>query len=179
MGRDKATVVLDGVPMARRVADALLAAGATEVLAVGGAKDALERMGVTALPDDEPGAGPLPATITALRTAREDAVVVLACDLVHPDPRAVRCLLDALAADPEVLVAVALTDGHRQWAHAAWRRAAAGALEDAYAQGARSLRRAAGSLPVVEVTDLDPQWFVDADTPADLPAPRRAPSDGR
>ena len=36
MGRDKATLPVDGVPMAARVADALRRAGAEPVLAVGG-----------------------------------------------------------------------------------------------------------------------------------------------
>jgi len=105
MGRDKATVLIDGVPMARRVADALEAAGASEVIAVGGDADALGRMGLPTWPDDQPGDGPLPATITALRAAREDTVVVMACDLVHPDARAIARILDALAAHPDALVA--------------------------------------------------------------------------
>ena len=37
MGRDKASLEIDGRPMAARVADALLEAGAAEVFCVGGA----------------------------------------------------------------------------------------------------------------------------------------------
>jgi rhodanese-related sulfurtransferase len=36
--------------------------------------------------------------------------------------------------------------------------------------GHRSLRRAAGSLPLVELHDLDPRHLADADTPTDLSA---------
>lgn len=179
MGRDKATILIGGVPMARRVADALRAAGATEVIAVGGDAEALHRMGLATWPDDEPGEGPLAATLTALRAARQDTVVVTGCDLVHPDARAVTRVLAGLAAHPAVLVAVPVSGGHRQWTHAAWRRAGSVLLQDAYARGIRSLRQASEALPLVEVTDLDPRWLADADTPADLPAQRGAPSNGR
>jgi len=34
-------------------------------------------------------------------------------------------------------------------------------------------------MPLVELTDLDPQWLADADTPADLPTSRGASPNGR
>ena len=70
MGRDKALLLVEGVPMAQRVAEALRAAGATEVLAIGGDAPALTALGLHLRPDDRPGDGPLPATITALGAAR-------------------------------------------------------------------------------------------------------------
>ena len=66
MGRDKALLPVGGVPMALRVADALRAAGADEVVAVGGDATALAALGLTVVPDDHPGAGPLAAIVTAL-----------------------------------------------------------------------------------------------------------------
>ena len=44
MGQDKATLPVDGVPMAARVAGALRRAGAEPVLAVGGDQTALEAL---------------------------------------------------------------------------------------------------------------------------------------
>ena len=58
MGRDKATLPVDGVPMAARVADALRRAGAEPVLAVGGDQAALEALGLTWVADRHPGEGP-------------------------------------------------------------------------------------------------------------------------
>jgi molybdopterin-guanine dinucleotide biosynthesis protein A len=66
MGRDKALLPVGGVPMALRVADALRAAGADEVVAVGGDATALAALGLTVVPDDHPGVGPLAAIVTAL-----------------------------------------------------------------------------------------------------------------
>jgi molybdopterin-guanine dinucleotide biosynthesis protein A len=170
MGRDKALLPVEGAAMAARVAAALRAAGAAEVLAVGGDEPRLRALGLDAHPDEHPGGGPLPATITALRTARSELVLVAACDLLHPSGAAIAATVAALAGHPEALGAVPVIDGHRQWVHAAWRRAPAiAALAGAWEQGDRSLRRAAATMPLVDVPDIAPAALVDADEPADLP----------
>ena len=70
MGRDKALIEIDGVPMVRRVAVALREAGARTVIAVGGdaprLAEALAGLDVRLVPDDTPGAGPLAGLLTAL-----------------------------------------------------------------------------------------------------------------
>ncbi len=174
MGEDKAWLEVDGVPMAVRVARGLRAAGAAEVVAVGGDPRRLQGAGLEVVPDDEPGGGPLPATLTALRRATHAVVVVLACDLVDPSPAAVTALLDALdAAGPAALGAVPVVGGHHQWTHAAWRTRALPALQSAQRAGAGSLRRAARDLAVTPVHGLDPAAVLDADTPGELEAARR------
>lgn len=171
MGEDKALLQVDGRPMAQRVASALRDAGATEVYAVGGDVAALAPLGLVVVPDDQPGDGPFPATLTALRHAREAVVAVLSCDLVQPSGPVVAQLVGALAAaGPATLAAVPVVDGHHQWTHAVWRRTALGPLRAARDRGARSLRRGAANLPLCEVTDLDPSRLADADTRGDLPA---------
>ena len=170
MGRDKATLLLHGAPMAARVAEALRHAGARRILAVGGGAPALEAMGLDAVADDEPGEGPFPATLTALRSAVAEVVAVLSCDLVAPDPDVIRDLVDRLVeAPPEVLGAVPVVDDEPQWTHAVWRRSAIEALAASRREGVRSLRRAAAGLPVLLVRGLAPAAFADADEPRDLP----------
>jgi molybdopterin-guanine dinucleotide biosynthesis protein A/rhodanese-related sulfurtransferase len=177
MGEDKALLVVDGAPMALRVADALRRAGAVEVFAVGGDAVALGALGLTVVADDRPGEGPFPATLTALRHAGEEVVAVLSCDLRSPSADAISSLCEALrASGPAVLGAVAVADGHLQWTHAVWRREVLGPLEDAYAGGVRSLRRGAGSLRLCEVTGIDPRSMADADTRADLPSTSAGPA---
>lgn len=168
MGRDKALVVVDGQPMAQRIATALREAGATEVIAVGGDATALSALGLDVRADRWPGEGPLPATITALLEAREDSVLVVSCDLLHPSPVAMAATVDALRAHPGAVGAVPLVDGHRQWTHAAWRADAARALVAARDGGIRSLRRAGADLLVFDVHGLDPAALADADEPEDL-----------
>lgn len=169
MGRDKATLEVEGLAMAVRVADALRAAGADEVRAIGGDGAALERLGLAVQPDDEPAAGPLGGTLTAVRTATRPLVAVLACDLLAPSPAAIEATVAALRARPGAVGAVPVVDGHPQWTHAVWRaEAARDALGAAWREGARSLRRASAGLALVEVHDLDPAAVADADTPGDL-----------
>jgi molybdopterin-guanine dinucleotide biosynthesis protein A len=170
MGRDKATLEVDGVPMAMRVAAALRGAGASGVIAVGGSSPALSALGLHAVPDDEPGAGPLPATLTALRHAPLDLVAVLSCDLVAPSADAISAIVIALAEAPDDDVgAVPLVAGELQWTHAAWRATALPALDEARRQGARSLRRACAGLPITHVRGVAPSAVADADRPGDLP----------
>jgi molybdopterin-guanine dinucleotide biosynthesis protein A len=165
MGRDKATLEIDGAPMAIRVADALRAAGAVVVWAVGGDPAALAPLGIPRVADERPGAGPLAATITALRTAPTELVVVLACDWLRPTADVVQRLVAVLRdAPPTILGATPRVDGHRQWAHVAWRTSALPPLEEAYTAGTRSLRRAGAPLSIVEVTGIEPELVADADT---------------
>lgn len=188
MGRDKALIEVDGRPLAARVADAVAAAGAGGVVAVGGDLAALRAAGLAAVPDDEPGAGPLIGVVTALAVAgsggaaagREgatavarpsaDIVFIAACDLVDPSPAAIAATVGALAGSEAGDVAVPLVDGRRQWVHAAWRRHARAPLAAAFEAGERAIHAAvaASGMRVVDVA-LDARAVADADAPADLP----------
>ncbi len=110
MGRDKATLAVDGVPMAARVAAALRDAGARPVIAIGGDPAALAAAGLEVTADDRPGEGPLAATVTALRCVEQPMVVIAACDLLHPQPAALARVAAELAADVDALVAVPVVD---------------------------------------------------------------------
>jgi molybdopterin-guanine dinucleotide biosynthesis protein A len=181
MGRDKAFLVVDGRPLAARVASALRDAGATDVVAVGGDAGALAAIGLAVVPDEEPGAGPLTGIVTALRLPGDAAAVfVAACDLVAPAAPAVRATVAALAGRRGGDVAVPVVAGRRQWMHAAWRPAAGAPLAAAFAAGERAVHAAvaAAGLRVVEVA-VDPAAVADADTPADLPTGHLAGPDGR
>jgi molybdopterin-guanine dinucleotide biosynthesis protein A len=168
MGRDKALIEIDGLPLAAVVSSALRAAGAERVLAVGGDEQALRRLGLDVVPDDHPDEGPLGGLLTALGRAPTPVVAVLACDLPHARAAAVAAVVGALAGSAEAEVAIPVVDGRRALVHAAWRRSAAPRLEAAFAGGERSLAGAVAGLRVLEVEGLDPVWLADADVPADL-----------
>ena len=68
-GRDKATYVFNGTPLAKISLLALREAGASEIFSIGGDADALGDMGFSAVPDEHPGEGPLGGIICALRQA--------------------------------------------------------------------------------------------------------------
>ena len=141
MGTDKAALFAD------RVADALVAAGAVEVLRIA--------------EDDRPGNGPLGGIETALRRAAADVVVVLACDLPAVSPIGIRAVVDALGDHD-----VALPPGEPL--HAAWRRAAVRAVAAAIDAGTLAVRAALDALDTVEVHGLDPTWLRNVNEPLDL-----------
>lgn len=166
MGTPKADLVVDGAPMALRVAGAATDAGAWSVVAVGRPVAGLEHV-----VEDEPGAGPLGAVLAALRWAAGEPVLVLACDLVAPSAAAMRAVFDELAGDADADLAVPVAAGRVQWLHGAWRSGppTVSAVHDAFARGERSLHGAAGSLRVRRVEAADVAPFRDADRPSDLP----------
>lgn len=172
MGTDKALLEVGGRAMARRVADALQAAGVETVVAIGGQTGALERLGFAVVPDRWPGEGPLGGVITALAWARTgpapELVAVLACDLVAPDPRAVLAVVDAARASGAD-VAVPVIEGRPQWVHAVWRTRIGTMLADVFAAGERSLVGATAGLRIERVGGLEAAFLADADEPVDLP----------
>jgi molybdenum cofactor guanylyltransferase len=175
MGRDKALVEVDGVALARRVADALRAGGCPSVLAIGGDAAALAALGLEPVPDRWPGEGPLGGLATALAATSAvggDRLVLAPCDLLHPSPVAVAALLDGLDDD---VAAVAVRVGERvQWLPSAWRLTAG--LADRVAglvdEGARRLD-AVALVVRHRVLALAPAAVADADTPPDLPPATR------
>lgn len=170
MGADKATIEIDGVPMARRVADALALAGACPVVAIGGDADALTGAGLSVDPDRHPGEGPLAAVAQALDAGAPGVVAVLACDLLRPDPSAVRELVER-RTEVDADVAVPVVDGRPQWVHAVWHGRVARVLADVYASGERSLAAATAGLQTTFVDLADPSVTADADHRTDLPGP--------
>jgi molybdopterin-guanine dinucleotide biosynthesis protein A len=174
MGTPKAELLVDGTPMAVRVAAAARAAGAAAVAAVGSSVPGTEH-----LVEGEPGAGPLGGVLAALRWAGGDDVLVLSCDLVAPSAAAMRALVDELRSDPGVDVAVPVASGRAQWLHGAWRSSpgTVAAVRAAYEGGERSVRGAARTLRVRDVQVPDAAPYADADRPEDLP-PGSRPGSG-
>ena len=171
MGVDKATLLVAGRAMVSRVLDALVAAGATRTVVVGGDPQALGRLGLDPVADRWPGIGPLGGIATALSLADSDLVAVMACDLVAPDPRSIERVVTALIDAPAADLAVPAVGGRRQWLHAAWRRRAGAGLEAAIGSGERAVHRAveAAGLSVVDVPGIPASAVADADTADELP----------
>ena len=165
MGRDKALIAVDGVPLAVRAATALRDAGATAVVAIGGDLDALAALGLDARTDLDPGEGPLGAILTAFAAAPTDLVVVLACDLPLVDAATVRCLLQTIG---DHAAAVPVTDRAHPLC-AVYRASRCGApLGQAFAAGERAVHRALEALDAVPVELPDPEVLRNVNRPGDL-----------
>lgn len=96
-GVDKAAIALRGVRLVDRVSAAARKAGARRVVVVG-PEHAAGAHGVP-VREDPPGGGPLAAVAAALPSVTAEWVMLLPCDLVHPEPvcAALRRALQRLA----------------------------------------------------------------------------------
>jgi molybdopterin-guanine dinucleotide biosynthesis protein A len=175
MGRDKALLDVDGVPMARRVVDALAGGGCAPVVLVGGEPATLAPIGVPVVADRYPGEGPLGGVLTALEHAvagapDAQAVLVAACDLPALTADVVRTLRagSAVAALDIGSGWVCVARGDRsEPALAVWSTSCLAPLREAFDGGERALWRGLQRLRVIEVA-VDPATVRNVNTPGDL-----------
>lgn len=164
MGRDKATLLVDGLAMAVRVAAALRAGGCARVTAIGGDAVALAALGLDVVPDDHPGDGPLGGILTALDACADaEAVMVVSCDLPWLTAATVRAVAGAIG-DHDAAVAV----GDRtEPLCTVWRSSAAIAIRSSFTAGERAVHRMLSALNVADVA-VDPASVCNVNAPADL-----------
>lgn len=176
MGRDKAWLDLgDGVPLVRRVADAL-AAVSDEVIVVAN-DERFGRLGYPVVADRYGETGALGGIATAVAAARGELVCVAACDMPYPSPSLYRLLLDAVADHD---VAVPLLDGEYETMHAVYRRSCLPAMEARLARGElrvisffSDVRVRAVERDEVRRGDPDLRAFLNLNTPEELERARR------
>ena len=168
MGRDKATLEIDGVAMAARVVGALEAGGCAPVFLVGGDAARLAGIGRPVVADAWPGEGPLGAVIVALRHAAQP-VLVAACDLPWLDAGTVGSLLAAHLAHPDVDVVHAASPAIEPLC-AVWHPSALASLTSAFAAGERGMQRAIAGLRAHPCA-VDPLALANINRPGDLPEP--------
>jgi molybdopterin-guanine dinucleotide biosynthesis protein A len=177
MGTDKAFLEVGGEALATVAHRALVEAGASEVMAMGGDLERLRPLGFTVHPDSAPGEGPLGGILDALRLASTDVVVVLACDQPAVDATLVRRLLEAMTDEDDA--AVPVVDDMPQPLAAAYRKRALAALAAAFAAGERSPRRALVDLRWRAIEGVDASALCDVDDREDLARYASAPHDPR
>lgn len=172
MGTDKATLLVDDVPLGRRAIDALRGAGIDEVVLIGGTSHHTDVLRADAIADDQPGEGPLPAVLTALRHAAGRGavrVVVVACDLPHVGAGDVGRLLAAATRADASSIIMATADGVSAYPNGVWAVSAAPELAALVAAGERGFRAIPAHL--VDHVEMGTA-FIDADRPGDLPGAR-------
>jgi len=168
MGFDKASMLVDGVPCAMRIAAVLQTATVTAIEVGPGISE------LRAVQDHPSGRGPLTALsigADALRTAgHQGPALVVACDL----PLLTLGVLTTLSEWPGIGSVVPVVGGWPQPLCACWSAAHLAKTGELVAAGARSMR-ALLEEPGVELVDeahwpgpLDPRALADLDNPADL-----------
>ena len=171
MGRNKALIEIDGVPMASRVAAALRAAGCIRVVAYGGDPVELAPLGLPVVPDRHPGCGPLGGVLGVLESvepgdAAVSGVFVVACDLPSLSGPSLAGMVVAAGERPDVDVVVARTSAIEPTC-AIWAGSATESLRRSFEEGERALHRAIGRLRSLEV-DVDPAALRNINTPDEL-----------
>lgn len=168
MGFDKASLVVEGVPLAARLA-AMLVEVARPVIEVGPG-----RAGIPAVREDPPGSGPLVAVAAGWealgRQGRPGAALVLSCDLPLLRP----ALLELLASWPGSASVVPLWGGRPQPLCARWSERDLDAAAALVGTGQRAMR-ALLDRPGVELlgesvwsTVAPADSLADVDRPEDL-----------
>ena len=168
MGVDKATLVVDGKPMAVHVGDALWEASCHPGECQGGDIEAIRGYGLDVVPDRRPGDGPLHAIHDALQRHVSESVVVAACDLVDLDAETIRSVIDAGSADTDADVAVAGSDGDRHLV-AWWRAGAVDRIGSLLHGGVDSFRGALAELRTIDV-EVPSDRVRNLNTPSDVDA---------
>jgi molybdopterin-guanine dinucleotide biosynthesis protein A len=171
MGRTKALIEIDGVPMAGRVAAALRGAGCISVVAYGGTPVELASLDLPVLADRYPGTGPLGGVLGVLELfAASDleigGVFVTACDLPALRPADLIGIVEAARAHPDADVVVARTSAIEP-ACALWNPLALEPVRRFFDEGERAIHGAIGRLTSVAV-DVDPAALRNINTPDDL-----------
>jgi molybdenum cofactor guanylyltransferase len=103
MGREKGLLEIDGLPIVVRTARLVESVAGTATVI--GRADGYESLGLNAIGDDWPGAGPLGGIATALRASQSSWNLVVACDLPYLTEEWLRYLkLRALGSEADAVV---------------------------------------------------------------------------
>ncbi len=176
IGRDKALVPLAGRPLIVHILERSAPLG-DEVLVTTNSPDAYAFLGVRLVADERPGAGALAGLQTALRAARHDVVLVLACDLPFVCVPLLEHML-GLAAQADAVVP--RWRGELEPLHAVYRRTCLPAIDLALAEGRQ---RMISFLPAIRATIIEEDQvavfdplgltFFNINTPDDLQTAER------
>jgi molybdenum cofactor guanylyltransferase len=175
MGADKALLELSGATLLERTLAALRVV--SDDVTVVGARPPYACFGASVVVDDYPGAGPLGGVATALRAARHEHTLVVACDM----PLLSGALLRAMAAEPRNYGAlVPLVGGQPQPLHAVYARSCLPPIRARLEAGRRSVIEMLDDLHVRWLTEdwmrrFDPllRSTHNANTPAQLEEARQ------
>ena len=171
MGRDKAWLDLgDGVPLVRRVADALTRVASEVVIVANDSRFA--SLGLPVVADRYGDKGAFGGLATAVAATQGELVCVAACDMPWPSPAVYALLLEAIAGFD---VAIPRVGAELEAMHAVYRRSCLGAMERALARGEMRVTSFLPEVRVREVTAdelraVDPMLsaFENLNTPGDL-----------
>ncbi|MFN2543369.1 MAG: molybdenum cofactor guanylyltransferase [Actinomycetota bacterium] len=147
MGRDKASLLYEGRPLAERAVDVLREI-ADEIFVASGDGERLSWLGERQVADAVPDAGPLGGIVAGLEAANRELVAVLAVDMPFAGAPILRLLAERWAGGDAV---IPRTERGLEPLHAVYARSAAPVLRAQLEGGVLSVVRAVEMLDVLEV----------------------------
>lgn len=151
MGADKASLLIDGEPLLRRVVERL-AVALPGVFVVG--PDLLQPLvpSIHVVPDDTPRRGPLGGIVTAFDAAPAKRLFVVACDMPFIEPALVRYMAYLADISPDVDVVALRTTRGVEPLHALYLPSSLPAMRAQMLLGEGALHRLLARLRVREVS---------------------------
>ena len=149
MGRDKALMEIEGLPLVVRIAS-LVAEVADPVLLAPGSPGRLGDLGYPEVADDPLGVGPLGGLLGGLARSPHQLVATVAVDMPFASPKLLRLLADLHTGEDAV---VPVTDAGVQPLHAVYATTAVAGLRRSRAAGRLALRLALEGLRVRRVEE--------------------------
>ena len=156
MGRDKAFLELGGVPLVIRTAR--LVESVTGAPTVIGNASAFRPLGLRAIEDEWPGAGPLGGIATALRASSAPWSLVVACDLPYLTKDWLEFLVERALASDAIAVLPMNVRGAEPLC-AMYHRGCEAAIREALASGTRKVTDGLRSLLVEMIGPLEWKGF--------------------
>ena len=165
MGRDKALLPHGAGTLVEHVAAAVRAVAGSVTLV--GAPERYDFLGLPAIPDRQPGSGPLEGIATALERTDAEWNLIVACDLPGVTTGLFSLLFSRADASRCDCVIPRLPDGSLQPLCGVYHRGCRGPLSSALERGVRKVYDALAGLRVHPVDVQDAGDLVNLNTPAE------------
>lgn len=157
-GRDKATLRVQGQPLAQRAIDAL-APLSDDVIVVRRADQTLVVSGARVVADLAPHQGVLAGIAAGLEAARREWALVVACDMPFLNLAFIRYMVALAAAAPDLAAVVPQLDVGQEPLHALYHKRCLPSLHRALAAGERRVRGFYAALPTRYILESEIRAF--------------------
>jgi molybdenum cofactor guanylyltransferase len=182
MGRDKASIEIDGVPLIRRIYDAVTAcqdpvgsrlADSQQIYVITPWMQRYQSIlpaTCNFIAEQQPHQGPLIALSQGLRQIRAAWVLLLACDLPNLSTPVIQSWIDRLDSIPAESIAYLPKHLHKGWEPLCgfYRQICHHSLREYTNDGGQSFQGWLRLNLVTELAIADPNWLANCNTPDDL-----------
>jgi molybdenum cofactor guanylyltransferase len=174
MGRDKAMIEVTGVPLLRRVYNAVAASPAIDRVCIITPWPEQYRSILPAhcqfILERAPDQGPLRAFAQGLTVVSSEWVLLLACDLPNVSTLAISDWIDGLPSIDSHSIAYLPRNPNKGWEPLSgfYRQSCSDVLSTYLNRGGKSFQDWLKLEIVTELAIADPRWLVNCNTPADL-----------